>query len=152
MNVHKSGGHAACGGHGNRVLQILWTLQAAAVTRRVLLVDWLSPENLEDYVMPGEVDWRPNKAERASLRGSDQPLVYRQAWPNAQSEPPPPERYLRVTAGMPGCCSERVANRSMAAFQGGIGRLYRFLFRPTAAFRQQVHAARVKLLAPRCRT
>ena len=145
MNVHKSGGHAACGGHGNRVLQILWTLQAAAVTRRVLLVDWLSPENLEDYVMPGEVDWRPNKAERATLRGSDQPLVYRQAWPNAQSEPPPPERYLRVTAGMPGCCSERVANRSMAAFQGGIGRLYRYLSRPTAAFRQQVHAARVKL-------
>ena len=83
-------------------------------------------------------------AEAADVAKQGQ-VRHRQAWPNAQSEPPPPERYLRVTAGMPGCCSERVANRSMAAFQGGIGRLYRFLFRPTAAFRQQVHAARVKL-------
>lgn len=143
MNVF--GGYAACGGHGNRIRQILWTLQAAAATRRVLLVDWMSPENLEDYLMPSEIDWRPNANERATLGGTDQPLVYRSAWPNAQSAPPPPDRFLRVTAGMPGCCNERSANRSMTAFQASIGTLYRFLFKPTPAFRQEVHAARVQL-------
>ena len=143
MNVHA--GHAACGGHGNRIRQILWTLQMAAATHRVLLVDWVSPENLEDYLIPGEVDWRPNAHERATLGGTDAPLVHRMAWPNANLEQPPTDKYVRVTAGMPGCCEERLANRSIQSFHGSIGTLYRFLFRPTAAFRQQVHAARVKL-------
>ena len=41
-----------CGGHGNRFRQIIWTLRVAAASKRVLLVDWVSPEFLTDFLEP----------------------------------------------------------------------------------------------------
>ena len=96
MNGQRAG---VCGGHGNRIKQICWTLRAAAASRRVLLVDWASPEDLEEYLAPVAVDWRPNAAERALLRGASSPQVYKFAWPDTASKPPPEVKYLRVTAG-----------------------------------------------------
>ena len=96
MNGQRAG---ACGGHGNRIKQICWTLRAAAASRRVLLVDWASPEDLEEYVAPVAVDWRPNAAERALLSGASSPQVYKFTWPDTASKPPPAVKYLRVTAG-----------------------------------------------------
>ena len=96
MNGERAG---ACGGHGNRIKQICWTLRAAAASRRVLLVDWASPEDLEEYVAPVAVDWRPNAAERALLSGASSPQVYKFTWPDTASKPPPAVKYLRVTAG-----------------------------------------------------
>ena len=71
-----TGAGQICGGHGNRIKQITFTLRVAAATGRVLLVDWVSPEELTDYLEPGEIDWRPNAVERAELAGP-QHIVYR---------------------------------------------------------------------------
>ena len=57
------------------------------------------PAELEEYLAPVAVDWRPNAAERALLRGASSPQVYKFAWPDTASKPPPEVKYLRVTAG-----------------------------------------------------
>ena len=93
-----------CGGHGNRIKHICWTLRAAAASRRVLLVDWLSPEHLEEYLGPVAVDWRPNAAERAILADTDGFVpVHHLGWPDVGTAPPPVDvKYVRVTGGPPG--------------------------------------------------
>ena len=200
-----------CGGHGNRIKHICWTLRAAAASRLVLLVDWQWPENLEEYLGPVAVDWRPNAAERAILSdASSPPRVHKFNWPNVRTVPPPEEdKYVRVTGGssnsaecynctgfqaghlsrspiaLPTCLPDLrdPEGRSVApalqllrawqqpqapgaptpapaptpastsaptptstptparTLQASFNSLYRFLFRPTAAFRQQVLCA-----------
>ena len=101
MNGQRAG---VCGGHGNRIKHICWTLRAAAASRRVLLVDWLSPEHLEEYLGPVAVDWRPNAAERAILADTDGFVpVHHLGWPDVGTAPPPVDvKYVRVTGGPPG--------------------------------------------------
>lgn len=95
MNGQRAG---ACGGHGNRIKQICWTLRAAAASGRVLLVDWLSPERLEEYLGPVAVDWRPNAAERALFSGGGSShagsglYVHKFGWPDLRTAPPPGTR------------------------------------------------------------
>ena len=130
-----------CGGHGNRIKHICWTLRAAAASRRVLLVDWLSPEHLEEYLGPVAVDWRPNAAERAIFSGASS-HVYKFGWPDVRTAPPPPgTKYLRVTGGSP----HDAPCYNCTGFQASFNSLYGFLFRPTAAFREHVRATRVRL-------
>lgn len=138
MNGQRAG---VCGGHGNRIKQIFWTLRAAAASRRVLLVDWASPEDLEEYLAPVAVDWRPNAAERALLRGASSPQVYKFAWPDTASKPPPAVQYLRVTAGSP----VDAPSFNCTGFSASFGSLYRYLFRPSRAFSAHVHATRERL-------
>lgn len=114
-------------------------LRVAAAHNRVLLVDWASPENLEDVLEPaGAIDWRPTDAERAQLLKAP---VHRFAWPNHTHAPPPPVRHLRLTAGnalrdFPGS----------SAYDGAtFAELYSALFRPKPAFDRQVRAARARL-------
>ena len=137
MNGQRAG---VCGGHGNRIKHICWTLRAAAASRRVLLVDWLSPEHLEEYLGPVAVDWRPNAAERAIFRGASS-HVYKFGWPDVRDRPPPDTKYVRVTGGNP----DNAPCYNCAGFQASFNSLYGFLFRPTAAFREHVHATRVRL-------
>ena len=129
------GAGSVCGGHGNRFRQIVWTLRVAAGARRVLLVDWASPERLEDYLEPAaDIDWRLTKAERALLAAPNHSHVYRMNWPNVTGLPPD-TKYLRVTAGCHDAgpcynCSDLVVNFGLA---------YRYLFRPTTAFNRILH-------------
>jgi len=138
-----------CGGHGNRIKHICWTLRAAAASRRVLLVDWLSPEHLEEYLLPVAVDWRPNDAERAILAdtadASSRVPVHHFGWPDVGTAPPPVDvKYVRVTGGPPGKHADSKCY-NCTGFHASFNSLYRFLFRPTAAFREHVHATRVQL-------
>ena len=138
MNGQRAG---VCGGHGNRIKHICWTLRAAAASRRVLLVDWQSPERLEEYIGPVAVDWRPTAAERAIFSGASS-HVYKFGWPDVRTAPPPPgTKYLRVTGGSP----HEAPCYNCTGFQASFNSLYGFLFRPTAAFREHVHATRVRL-------
>jgi len=136
-----SGAGSVCGGHGNRFRQIVWTLRVAAGARRVLLVDWASPERLEDYLEPAaDIDWRLTKAERALLAAPNHSHVYRMNWPNVTGLPPD-TKYLRVTAGCHDAgpcynCSDLVVNFGLA---------YRYLFRPTTAFHRTLHQRRLDL-------
>ena len=86
-----------CGGHGNRLEQIAQTLRVAAGSGRILLIDWSSPEILEDHLHPAEIEWIPTSAERSELVLAP---VYHGAWPNKTLAPPPESsKYVRVTGG-----------------------------------------------------
>lgn len=119
----------------------MWTLRVAAGSRRVLLVDWESPERLEDFLAPAaDIDWRPTQAERALLAAPDHPHVWRMSWPNLTG-PPPDTRYLRVTAGG----SNNAPCWNCSGLAVSFGAAYRYLFRPTSAFHKQLHDARTRL-------
>lgn len=109
----------------------------------MLLVDWASPERLEDMLEAAEIDWRPNATERALLDDKENhPKVYRFGWANLTGAPPPDTTYLRVTAGGvsgAGCwnCQD---------FTADFVTLYGFLFQgPTAAFRTEIHTVQAQL-------
>lgn len=113
----------------------------AAGARRVLLIDWVSPERLEDFLEPaGDIDWRPTKAERALLAAPDHPHVYRMNWPNLTGLPPDTQ-YLRVTAG--GNDAGPCYNCSSVTINFGFA--YRYLFRPTSGFHKMLHQRRLDL-------
>ena len=131
---------AICGGHGHRISQIAFTLRAAAATRRVVLIDWVSPEPLERYFEPSMVDWRLTAAEQQAVHSVPVVAGFNKSWytdePPARSSP----AYVRVSRGM--LWSSRCRGCDTTT---GLPTLFHFLFRPTRALLQDVRRVRASL-------
>jgi len=133
-------GHRHCGGIGHRFTHIGFLLRAAAANRRIFLIDWASPEPLENYFIPAHLEWRLNMAEHEAIANE---RVHRFVWPNASSQPPPEHsQYLLATGGFAwaaacfGC-----ANLTTPSF----GSLFKFLFQSTEALESRLRALRVSV-------
>ncbi|GIM07512.1 hypothetical protein Vretimale_11620 [Volvox reticuliferus] len=71
-----------CGGVGDRLRGVLWSVRLAIATQRVILVSWHRPLELTNYFQPGEIDWTLEGIPKVSL-DSKQRLGWLDSVPSA---------------------------------------------------------------------
>ena len=139
------GGH--CFGFGDRFRLIGYMLRAAALYRRVLLVDWASPVDISEFFAPPvlhgaggrTIEWRLTQAERDAL--SEQKVL---RWLGPEPEPPG-DRYVRVVGNSP-WQSRLGRGPGMGEFDApSLGCLLRVLFTPSTSLNAVVAHRRREL-------
>ena len=125
-----------CLGIGDRFRLIGFMLRVAAAHKRVLLIDWQSPEPLERFFKPHRIDWRLNAMERSAI---DSLRVH--GWRGRLHAPPAPVKYLRVVGNAP-YDSTFPGDANVTAPYSTV---WRFLFTPTVAMQRAVHLEREAL-------